>query len=149
MTVKADGWHHRTDALSSIIVLIGILLKDYFWWIDSLLGVIISFLLFYVVYDIIKGAINKLLGEKPTPELIQQIENIAKAVYNKNLLPHHFHIHNYITHQELTFHIKLDQELSILEGHSIATKIENRIYDELKIESTVHIEPVDFNHRSD
>ena len=148
-TVRADGWHHRTDALSSVIVLIGILLKDYFWWIDSLLGVIISLLLFYVVYEIIKEAINKLLGEKPKPELIKQIEEITQAVYDKNLSPHHFHIHNYIAHQELTFHIKLDQDLSILKGHAIATEIENRIHDELKIETTVHLEPHDFDHRSD
>ena len=60
-SIKADAWHHRTDALSSVVVLIGILLKDYFWWIDSLLAAIISLMLFYASYDIIKDAIIKIL----------------------------------------------------------------------------------------
>ena len=72
VSIKADGWHHRTDALSSIIVLIGILFASRFWWIDSVLGVMISFMLFYATYQIAKEAINKLLGEKPSPELCRR-----------------------------------------------------------------------------
>ena len=68
VSIKADGWHHRTDALSSVVVLVGILLANQFWWIDSILGVIISFMLFYATYQIAKEAINKLLGEKPSSE---------------------------------------------------------------------------------
>lgn len=149
MSVKADGWHHRTDALSSVVVLAGILLKDYFWWIDSVLGIIISLMLFYVVYDIIKKAANKLLGENPSPELIQKINEIISSLNENDLQPHHFHLHNYITQQELTFHVKLDQDLSILDGHGIATEIENAIYDKLKISATVHLEPLNVNHRFD
>ena len=46
-SIKADGWHHRTDALSSVIILVGIFLKDKFWWIDSALGIAVSLMLFY------------------------------------------------------------------------------------------------------
>ena len=93
VTVKADGWHHRTDALSSIVILIGILFKNYFWWIDSVLGIIVSIMLFYAAYEIIKESINKLLGEKPDAELIEKIESIINSLYIENLDPHHFHIH--------------------------------------------------------
>jgi cation diffusion facilitator family transporter len=148
-SVKADGWHHRTDALSSLVVLTGIFLKDKFWWVDSVLGFIISLMLFYAVYEIVKEAINKLLGEEPNQEMIEKVNHIIRQFHNEDLRPHHFHIHNYGTHHELTFHIKLDGKTDIASGHKIATEIENRIYKDLKIESTIHIEPVNVEHRSD
>jgi cation diffusion facilitator family transporter len=149
VSITADGWHHRTDALSSIVVLIGILFANQFWWIDSVLGVIISLMLFYATYQIAKESINKLLGEKPASELV---EKIKKSIQNYNvddLNPHHFHIHNYVGHQELTFHIKLKNNLSIEEGHKIATDIEDIVYKQLGIISTIHIEPINYNHISD
>lgn len=149
MTVKADAWHHRTDAISSVVVLIGIFIGRYFWWIDSILGIIISLLIFYVVYDIVIKAANKLLGEKPSQELIEQIMNIISEQGSEDLQPHHFHYHNYINHKELTFHIKLDQKMSILNGHALATKIENSIYDKLNIHTTIHLEPFSVKHRFD
>ena len=141
LSVKADGWHHRTDALSSIIVLVGILLKKYFWWIDSLLGILISLMIFYAVFGIVKEAISKLLGEKPSNELINKINIIVKEIDPNDLQPHHFHIHNYGTRQELTFHLRFDKTLDIETCHTIATRIEFEIKNRLRIEATIHIEP--------
>lgn len=149
VTVKADGWHHRSDALSSVVVLAGIFISKYFWWIDSLLGAIISLMLFYATYKIAREAIDKLLGEKPSPQLIKDITDLIEKNYGDNIQPHHFHIHNYVAHQELTFHIKLDKHLNIKSGHDIATDIETRILDKMGIIATVHVEPVDFEHESD
>ena len=44
-------------------VLGGLLLSPYVWWIDSALGILISVLLFYAAYGIIREAVNKILGE--------------------------------------------------------------------------------------
>lgn len=149
ISVKADGWHHRTDALSSIVVLIGILLAKKLWWIDGALGIIISLMLFYATYEIVKEAINKLLGEEPEQELVDKIKALVKEVYPVEIFPHHFHIHNYVSHQELTFHIKLDEGFDIKSAHEIATNIENRIYTEYNISATIHLEPKNFNHDTD
>ncbi len=149
VSVKADGWHHRTDALSSVVVLIGILFASRFWWIDSVLGTIISFILFYATYQIAREAIGKLLGEKPSDELINKIKSSIRDYDVDNLQLHHFHIHNYVGHQELTFHIKIRNDLSIAEGHRIATGIEEIILKEYGIISTIHIEPYNFYHHSD
>lgn len=149
VSVKADGWHHRTDALSSVVVLIGILFAKQFWWIDSVLGIIISLMLFYATFEIAKEAITKLLGEKPSPELINEITSSIEKMYDGNLQLHHFHIHNYVAHQELTFHIKLDNGLSIESGHRIVTEIENMIHEQYGIIATIHVEPLDFTHNSD
>ncbi len=149
MTVKADGWHHRTDALSSLVVLAGIFISKWFWWIDGALGIIISLMLFYATYKIVKEAVNKLLGEEADPELINKIKEIIRSVSSTDLQAHHFHIHNYISHQELTFHIKLRKDMDIESGHRIATKIENKIKEATKIVATVHYEPEDYKHASD
>jgi cation diffusion facilitator family transporter len=149
VSIKADGWHHRTDALSSVVVLVGILFAKQFWWIDSVLGAIISLMLFYATYQIAKEAINRILGEKPSSEFIEKIRNSIHQFDLENMQLHHFHIHNYVGHQELTFHIKLRNDLSIEEGHRIATEIENIIQEKFGIVSTIHVEPITFNHNSD
>lgn len=149
LSVKADGWHHRTDALSSVVVLIGIFFSDRFWWIDSLLGLIIALMLFYASYEIIKDAIGKLLGEKPSDDIINRIEQIISLETTMDISPHHYHIHNYITTQELTFHIKVEDAMDIVTAHDIATGIENRIKEDLNIIATIHIEPKGFSHAND
>jgi cation diffusion facilitator family transporter len=149
LSVKADGWHHRTDALSSVVVLIGILFTDRFWWIDSVLGVIIAFMLFYAAYKIIKDAINKLLGEEPSKEMIERIHSIIESNCHDNVDPHHYHIHNYVNKKELTFHIKVENRMDVLSAHNIATSIERAIKKELHIIATIHIEPKGFAHEDD
>ena len=148
-SVKADGWHHRTDALSSLIILIGILFKDYFWWIDGVLGILVSLMLLYAAYQILMEAVNKILGEEPAEELVQEIMKLIDSLYDYDLQPHHFHIHNYISSKELTFHIKIDNLLTVEEGHAIATAIEELIEEELAIQATIHLEPIRYAHRDD
>ena len=142
-SVKADGWHHRSDALSSVVVLAGILFAKQFWWIDSVLGAIIAIMLFYATFVILKEAINKILGEKPEQNLENEVTDIIKNIYNDDLNIHHLHVHNYITHKELTFHIRLKKELTIGEGHKIASKIEESILEKFNMATTIHVEPLE------
>ncbi len=148
-TVKADGWHHRTDALSSLVILIGILFKNYFWWIDGVLGLLVSLMLMFAAYGILKESVNKILGEEPGEELIEEIKKLISSLYDYEISPHHFHIHNYISNKELTFHIKIRNDLSVEEGHAIATAIEDLIDEKYSIKSTIHLEPIDFAHGND
>ena len=140
--VKADGWHHRSDALSSLMVLAGLFLSPYFWWIDSVLGMLISFMLFYAAYGIIREAVNKILGEEPSEEVIGKVEQIVKAEMGNVAYPHHYHSHHYGDHIEFTFHIKVPGEETVEEAHRKATLIEMQIKTELKIDATIHIEPL-------
>lgn len=148
-TVKADGWHHRTDALSSLVILIGILFKNYFWWIDGALGLAVSLMLMYAAYQILMEAVNKILGEDPSEDLIEEIKAYIRSLYGTDLNAHHFHIHNYISSIELTFHIKIENSLTVEEGHDIATAIEDLIDEKLSIKTTIHLEPINFDHKND
>lgn len=138
--LKADGWHHRTDALSSIVVLVGILLGRYFWWIDGVLGLIIAVMIFYAAYEILRDSINRLLGEMPSDNLIQSINKITFDL-NLDVCPHHFHMHKYGNHIEMTFHILMPPDLPLKEAHDKANLIEYAIRKKLNIEATIHMEP--------
>jgi len=145
LTVTADGWHHRSDALSSVVVLIGIAFTMKFpelWWMDSVLGLIISFMLLYAVYGIAKETVTKLLGEPPSKELLEKINYAINGLALGDLKLHHFHIHNYVNHKELTMHIRLDGRMSIKEGHLIASAIEEKLGSDFGIHVTVHVEPL-------
>jgi len=140
-TLRADGWHHRSDALSSLVVLIGILFGNRFWWMDAVLAGIISLLLFYAVYEIVRNSVNKLLGEQPDAKLISRVKEIVQEESGKDVRPHHFHLHRYGEHRELTFHIKLRGSMDISTGHRVANDIEKRLREEMGIEATIHMEP--------
>jgi cation diffusion facilitator family transporter len=143
-TVKADGWHHRSDALSSAVVLIGILFAKQFWWIDSVLGIIIALMLFYATFIIMKEAINKILGEEPDNDLLEKLTNEIKNISDDDLQIHHLHIHNYISHKELTLHIRLNKNLTIEKGHKVASDIERIISQKFDMSATIHVEPLNY-----
>ena len=144
--VKADGWHHRSDSLSSVVVLIGIVITRFttdLWWMDSVLGMFCALAIFYAAFSILKESVSKLLGEEAKPEFIENLQNIIRIIYKDDLSIHHVHLHNYITQKEVTLHIRVDKNMSIEEGHKIATIIEKLIYEELDLAATIHVEPLE------
>lgn len=141
----ADGWHHQSDAISSLIILVGIFIGKYIWWIDGVLGIIVSIFIFYTSYDILRQGISPLLGEKPDDKLIGQVEEIARDINAKNIQLHHFHMHKYGNHTELSFHIRLKGSMKLKEAHNIATELEQEIKNRLGIETTIHMEPQDID----
>ena len=147
--VKADGWHHRTDALSSLVILVGILFKNLFWWIDGALGIVVSLMIFYAAYKILMESVSKILGEVPGEELIEEVNAHISSLFTYELHPHHFHVHNYISSKELTFHIKIDNHLSVEAGHGIATAIEDLLDEKMSLSTTIHIEPIHYKHQHD
>lgn len=141
----ADGWHHRSDAISSLVILVGIFIGRYYWWVDGVLGIIVSFLLFYTTYSIMKENISILLGESIEDDLKKDIIDIAKEVSLFDIYPHHFLVHHYGNHTELTFHIRLPGSFSLDEAHVIGTKYERLIKERHNIQATVHIDALKYD----
>ncbi|MCL2764829.1 MAG: cation diffusion facilitator family transporter [Treponema sp.] len=143
--LRADGWHHRSDSLSSVVVLIGILITKFtvqIWWMDSVLGMFCALAIFYAAFEIMKESISKLLGEEPKQDLIDKIIAEIKILYSDDLQIHHFHLHNYISHKELTFHIRLEKNMTIENGHNLASVFEKMIEEKFDMTATIHIEPM-------
>lgn len=142
----ADGWHHRSDAIASALIVAGALAGSLFgetvWWLDSVMGIGVSLLILYTAYEIIKNAANTLMGEKPSREFtakIQAIINRTSAVVSD---VHHFHMHRYGDHSEVTFHVRLREDIDLASAHQAVTEIEEGLRSELGIEATIHLEPV-------
>ena len=141
VTLKADAWHHRSDAISSIIILVGIFLGPYFWWIDGVMGLLVAAMIFFAAYEIISDASSPLLGEEPEDELVNQLNKISKLKVGFDANVHHIHMHRYGDHTELTFHIKLPKEFSLEKTHDICNSIEQQLKVEMNIYATIHAEP--------
>ena len=142
-SIKADGWHHRTDAISSVIILVGILIGKYWWWMDGALGIIMALFIFYASYELLAEVISPLLGERPNQKLIKRVKGICTDIGGDNLLPHHFHVHQYGYHTELTFHIVMDGTVTLKQAHNIADKIEHQILVDMNVQATIHVDPAD------
>lgn len=138
----ADGWHHRSDALVSLMVLAGIFVGRYFWWVDSIMGIIVSLIIFYTAYLVLKDSINTLIGKEPSEDFKKEIEKIVTDSVSHDVLLHHLHCHRYGDNKELTFHIRLPAEIKLVEAHRISEELENKIREKMEIETTIHIEPI-------
>ncbi len=139
-SLLADAWHHRTDAITSFVILLGIVLGSNFWWMDSVLSILVSLVIFYTAFDIIKNSVKKLVGEAPSRELIENIKNIVeKNGENSNTL-HHFHVHIYGEHVEITFHMRFKNDTTVFDAHNKVEEISKEIKDILNVEPTIHIE---------
>ncbi len=137
----ADGWHHRSDALASLMIIVGAMLGKYFWWIDGALGIGVSALILYAAFGIIKSAVNTLMGESPDEETTRKIHDIVEETLKTPADIHHIHIHKYGDHQEMTLHLRLPEDMSLKEAHEISSVLERKIRNELRIEPTIHLEP--------
>jgi cation diffusion facilitator family transporter len=143
--ITADGWHHRTDSFSSVMILIGIVITrfvDGLWWMDSVLGIICALAIFFAAFNIMKDSIKRILGEEAKQEFIDEINSEVKKIYSNDLKLHHFHLHNYITHKELTLHLMLDGSKTIENGHEVATVIAKMVKEKYGVETTIHVEPL-------
>ena len=141
----ADGWHHRSDALASLMIVVGAILGKYVWWIDGALGIGVSILILYAAYDIAKAAFNSLMGESAGPQFSAEIRKIAEEVCPELKDIHHIHLHRYGDHLEITLHARLSGHTSIQNAHDLSTKLEHELHRELNADTTIHIEPEKHN----
>ena len=142
-SLKADAWHHRSDALSSVAAFIGIggsLLG--FKALDPIATVIVGLFVAKVGFDIFKESFNELMDysidEKDELQIIS-IANSTEGVLNIGEL--RTRKHGSMAYVDLT--ICVNKDLTVLEGHEIANKLELSILEKLKIVKgiTVHVEP--------
>lgn len=140
-SLTADAWHHRSDAIASLLILVGIILAGRFWWVDGVLGVMVSLVIFWATYDILRISVSALIGEEPDAELEKELKALITTGTSHNIGIHHLHLHQYGRHKELTFHINLDEDLKLSEAHQIADALERLIYEKMGIDATIHVDP--------
>lgn len=141
--LKADAWHHRSDAISSIAASIGIIGANLGYPVlDPIAGFIVALFIFKVGLDIIIDAVNSLMIKAPSKEDTEMIKNIAVKVKGvigiQELKAHYNGVDLYVD-----LRIIVNKELSVKKGHDISLNVRNKIlnqYSQVK-EVIVHIHP--------
>lgn len=142
-SLKADAWHHRSDALSSVAAFIGVggsLLG--FKALDPIATVIVGLFVAKVGFNILKDASNELMDYSIDEDEEKKILNIAKNTKGVlNIGDLKTRKHGSMAYVDLT--ICVNKDLTVIEGHEIAHNLEVSILENIKIVKgiTVHVEP--------
>jgi cation diffusion facilitator family transporter len=134
----ADGWHHRSDAIASGLIIIGAILGRYFWWIDGILGLIVSALILKAAWDIFRDSSSSIMGESINPDLENRLKNLAYDTLGRLCDVHHIHLHRYGNHKEITLHLGLPTIFLASEVNKLVHQLEDAIYKEFKMQATIH-----------
>jgi cation diffusion facilitator family transporter len=137
----ADGWHHRSDAFTNVLILAGALFGSAAWWIDGFMGICVSLMILYITYTILRDATSSLCGEDMEKDERERLQRLVNRISPKCGNPHHIHLHKYGGHSELTLHVDLPPDMKISEAHDVAECIEDAVRKDLGMEATVHVEP--------
>lgn len=144
--VVANAWHHRSDAMSSVGTFLGIggavALGQKWAVLDPIASVIVSVFIFKVAVQILMPAINELMEAALTEEEQSKIRDIIDE--EPGVISHHqLRTRRLGTRAVIEVHVQVHYDLTVIEGHAIATHIETKIKDLLGYDSiiTTHIEP--------
>ncbi len=142
----ANAWHHRSDAMTSVVTLVAIAgarLHPSLVILDPLASIGVSLLVGKVGVDIARAAFHGIIDTAPEPRVIERIWDVSVAQEGVRGL--HKVRARYLGAQIIAdLHIKVDPRISVLEGHRIASAVEAAIRDELGnlYDVTVHVEPM-------
>lgn len=139
--IVADAWHHLSDMLATLLLAFAIYFGREYWWLDGVLGLVVSGLIIYVGIEISWDATSELLGKAPSPSEIRDLTTLIESIFPEVKHIHHIHYHRYGDHVEITLHVRLPGEMSLRNAHEIASKIEKLIRERYGYEVTVHVEP--------
>ena len=145
-SLKADAWHHRSDAITSLMAFIGISIAIYmgkgYEAADDWAALIASLFIVYNAYLIFRPALGEIMDEHLHDDLIDQIRKssslINGVVGTEKCLVRKMGM-NYI----VDLHVIVDGKLSVVEGHSIAHSVKDKLKIDLPevTDILIHIEP--------
>lgn len=144
--VIANAWHHRSDALSSVAVLIGVTgaqLRPGWHILDAYAALLVSFFIVKVGIDILWGAMREFADTAPEPEVLERIRECILGVEGVMGI-HNLKVRSTGGIFEIQVHLEVDNALSIAEGHLIINEARGCLRAAMKDvgEITVHLDPV-------
>ena len=145
--LKANAWHHRSDALSSIATLVGIAGARYLgeqWVIlDPIAAIVVGALILKVAVDMIRPNLDELL-ERSLPAAEQS--EILRIVGSESGVeePHNLRTRRVGRNVVVEVHIRVDGAMSVYSSHEVTRRIEQRLKSRFGDGTivTVHVEPL-------
>lgn len=139
----ANAWHHRTDAASSIAVVIGyIALKFGYDYGDQVAAVVVGLMIIFVGAKVARDCMEEFSERSVDSDTVEQIKSLIES--EKRIRGwHKLRTRNVGRQIFLDVHIFVDPQLSIVEAHEISEALEASIHKNITrpVNITVHVEP--------
>lgn len=145
-SLKADAWHHRSDAITSVMAFIGIsvavLLGEGFEAADDWAALIASGIIVYNAYKIFRPVLSEISDEQLYEGLIEQIREISLTV-DGVVATEKCHVRKMGMTYYVDLHMIVDGNITVVEGHQIAHNLKDEIQRQIPhvADVLVHTEP--------
>lgn len=143
--LRANAWHSRSDAISSIIVFVGVLGTmaglDY---LDAIAAIGVAFMIAKIGWDLAWHSIRELIDTSLDEERVGQIRESIKAVGGVDAL-HMLRTRRMGPDALVDVHIQVQPKLSVSEGHQISEMVRQQVIEDIEevTDVMVHIDPED------
>ncbi|MCG8687980.1 MAG: cation diffusion facilitator family transporter [Desulfobacterales bacterium] len=144
-SVKANAWHHRTDALSSLPVLVAVLaslINPALRFLDQVGAILVSVFIIKVGFEILVSSLQELLDTGMSSDEIKALEKTAMES------PGVLGVHKLRTRRlggsfYMDLHLEVDGKLSVSKGHDISEQVKHILMETnpALIDVVVHLEP--------
>lgn len=145
-SLKADAWHHRSDAITSLMAFIGISIAIYmgkgYEAADDWAALIASLFIVYNAYLIFRPALGEIMDEHLHDDLIDQIRKSSVTIEGV-LGTEKCYVRKMGMNYIVDLHVIVNGKLSVVEGHSIAHSVKDKLKIDLPevTDILIHIEP--------
>jgi len=145
-SLKADAWHHRSDAITSIMAFIGIsvalIMGKGYEAADDWAALFASFFILYNCYLIFRPAFGEIMDEHRYDDLIEVIRNKSTEVEGIVDIEKCF-VRKAGMRYQVDLHAIVDGNISVKEGHSISHDLKSYLLSEIPSidQVLIHIEP--------
>ncbi|MCK5001309.1 MAG: cation diffusion facilitator family transporter, partial [Anaerohalosphaera sp.] len=139
----ANAWHHRSDALSSVVVVLGFIAhRSGYVYADQFATVVVGLMIIWVAVTIIRGCLDELVERAVDSKTLCQIESVINAETNVKQW-HKLRTRNVGREIFLDLHILVDPLLTVTQAHDITDSLSDTIRDQLNrpVNITIHVEP--------
>lgn len=145
-SLKADAWHHRSDAITSVMAFIGIsvavFMGEGFEAADDWAALIASGIIIYNAYKIFRPVLSEISDEQLYEDLIERIREISLTVKGV-VATEKCHVRKMGMTYYVDLHMIVDGNISVVEGHQIAHNLKDEIQKKIPYvaDVLVHTEP--------
>ncbi|WP_343010441.1 cation diffusion facilitator family transporter [Holdemanella biformis] len=144
--LEATALDSISDVCGTTAVLVSTLLSPVLHFnLDGYMGIVVSGIILYGAYGLLRDMINSLIGEAPDPELVHNIVDRIMA-HPAILGVHDMMLHNYGPNKIFaSAHVEVDSSKDIFETHDHIDNIEREVKENMNIDLVLHMDPVKVN----
>ena len=144
--LEATALDSISDVCGTTAVLVSTLLSPVLHFnLDGYMGIVVSGIILYGAYGLLRDMINSLIGEAPDPELVHNIVDMIMA-HPAILGVHDMMLHYYGPNKIFaSAHVEVDSSKDIFETHDHIDNIEREVKENMNIDLVLHMDPVKVN----